>query len=544
MILPPDWDFKNPDYAEVYRRRAAALGRLRANPSEFQHIRAYYKENPAAFINDWGCTTDPRLVERGLPAVIPFILFPKQVEWVNWVVDCWRNQEPGLTEKSRDVGMSWLSVSLSCTLCLFHDGMQIGFGSRKAEYVDLAGSPKSLFHRAREFMSMLPIEFRGGWRRDRDAPYMRMKFPDTGSALSGESGDNIGRGDRSSIYFVDESAFLERPQMIEASLSATTNCRMDISSANGMANPFAQKIHAGKIKKMRIHWRDDPRKDEAWYAKQCDELDPITVASELDINYSASVDGVLIPSAWIQSAIGAARKLGLYLTGRARGAFDVADQGADMNAFLVGQGVALTHLEEWSGRGDDMLGSAQRVFAACDTHKITEFRYDADGLGAGVAGFARALNEPRKAQGRGAIAVHKFQGSAGVVLPDAEDEPGRKNKDFFSNLKAQSWWALRKRAQLTHQAVSDAAAGVPYKGDPDAIWSIDESLPLLGKLCNELSQPTFSTSVAGKILVDKTPDGAKSPNLADAVMIYYAKLGRGPMQLSPQALAQAMGRRG
>ncbi|EFE7308104.1 TerL protein, partial [Escherichia coli] len=40
----------------------------------------------------------------------------------------------------------------------------------------------------------------------------------------------------------------------------------------------------------------------------------------------------------------------------------------------------------------------------------------------------------------------------------------------------------------------------------------------------ELSQPTWSKNATGKILVDKQPDGTKSPNLADSVMIAYAPM--------------------
>jgi hypothetical protein len=40
----------------------------------------------------------------------------------------------------------------------------------------------------------------------------------------------------------------------------------------------------------------------------------------------------------------------------------------------------------------------------------------------------------------------------------------------------------------------------------------------------ELSQPTWSKNAVGKILVDKQPEGTKSPNLADAVMINYAPM--------------------
>jgi hypothetical protein len=44
------------------------------------------------------------------------------------------------------------------------------------------------------------------------------------------------------------------------------------------------------------------------------------------------------------------------------------------------------------------------------------------------------------------------------------------------------------------------------------------------KLIMELSQPTFSINGVGKIVVDKQPDGTKSPNLGDATMIAYAPM--------------------
>ncbi len=76
---------------------------------------------------------------------------------------------------------------------------------------------------------------------------MRVEFPETGAVIKGEAGDNIGRGDRTTLYLVDEAAFLQRPLLIDAALSQTTRCRIDLSSVNGMANPFAQKRHGGKI---------------------------------------------------------------------------------------------------------------------------------------------------------------------------------------------------------------------------------------------------------------------------------------------------------
>lgn len=508
------FDFKNPDYTEIFAERQARLIKLRANPQMMVALKAHYRNNPAQFINDWGCTFDPRNPERGLPSLVPFILFPKQIEWVEWFIDHWKSGKGGLTEKSRDAGVSWLTIATASTICMFNEGIVGGFGSRKEEYVDKIGSPHSLFDKARTFLRYIPKEFCGEW----EAPHMRVLFKNTGSSLTGESGDGIGRGARTSFYFCDEAAFLERPHLVEASLSQTTNCRMDVSTPNGANNPFAEKRRSGKVDVFTFHWRDDPRKGEEWYAKEKARLDPITLAQEVDINYSASVEGVLIPSEWVQAAIGAADKLMLSPSGVRKGALDVADEGRDANAFSGRFGVSLDYLEMWQGIGSDIMATVEKAFLLCDTNNYASFDYDADGLGTGVRGDSRIINERRNSCRENQIVVNAFRGSESVDKPEAQAIPGRKNKDMFANRKAQAWWMLRQRFQNTYRAVTDK---IMPEDDSDLI-SINPDLPLLNQLVMELSQPTYSINGVGKILIDKQPDGTKSPNLADSVMIAYA----------------------
>lgn len=543
------YDYKNPDVLMVLKERARVLGRIRQNPGKhLPTLRAYYKDNPAEFINDWGSTLDPKGVERNLPALVPFVIFPKQREWVEWVYDHWKTQRPGLTDKSRQGGLSWLSVALACTLCLFHDGMSVGFGSRKQEYIDVIGDPKSLIEKGRIFLRNLPTEFRGGWTLRDHSPHMRIIFPQSGALISGEAGDNIGRGNTTSIYFVDEAAFLEHPVMVEASLSQTTNCRIDISTPNGLGNSFAVKRFGGKVDTFTFHWRDDPRKDEEWYRKQCDELDPVTVAAEIDINYSASVEGVLIPSSWVQAALDAHRVLGIAPTGARRASLDVADEGRDLNAFVGVHGSVVERIEEWSGAGADIFGTTQRVFGLCDENGYSGFRYDADGLGSGVRGDARILNEGRPASRR--LDVEAFRGSGPVINPDdeveqARDQPSspedlrrRTNQDFFANAKAQAWWSLRTRFQRTYRWIHYGEVS-----SFDDIISLPKDVPNVMKLVGELSQPTYKIGVTGKIIVDKMPEGARSPNLADALMIRFAP-GPYQMKINPAALHQLRMRSG
>lgn len=895
MPIPFAFDFKKPDYPAVFQWRYDRLCKIRKKPSVLLGMFQHYSEHPGQFIIDWGMTFDPRNVEVGLPAYCPFILFPRQEEAIAWIIERWKNREPGLADKSREMGMSWLTIALACTMCLFHDGFSMGFGSRKQEYVDKLGDLKAILPKARMFMSLLPPEFRRGWTL-RDAPHMRIQFPETQSFISGESGDGIGRGDRVSIYVVDEAAWLPRPQLIEQSLSNTTNCRIDVSTPRGMANPFGKKRFGGKINVFSMHWAqpldakivtpsgyrsmgglsigdlvigsngksakvlgvypqgekevfrvhfsdgsyteccddhlwaiinvgdqreerrhiraikplsslrydyvardsrgykvhryqiplisspvefasetlpldayvigcilgdgsapkksstsvklinsdvelialinavlpigcflyhdgdivyrfsvddsyrggtkgrgwhnpvnqamrtlglsgsrcytkfipdvykfaspedrlsllqglldtdgslcasdpgigrfyststclisdvvfvvqslggtakvsvnpavrrtfpgdrtydcvesytvhiklpnglipfrlsrkvsgykpsskykprrsivdveyvglkntqcikvsaedslyltddfivthnsEDPRKDEAWYKRKCEHIDdPVVIAQELDLDYSASMEGVLIPAIWVQASIDAHIKLGIKPCGIRKLGLDIADEGKDKNAIGGRYGILVEYLEQWSGKDSDIYHTVEKTCARADLFDYRIVVFDSDGLGAGARGDARVINEKRNREGTSKIKFIPFRGSGSVIDPEKDPflndgsekdgQKGRTNEDYFKNAKAQSWWELRRRFLNTYRAV---VLGLPY--NEHNIISIPRTLKDCTKLVTELSQPTYSQNNVGQIIVDKNPDGIASPNLADALMIVFSK---------------------
>ena len=536
------FDWRAPDYRPIFKRRIESLERIRAaEQGEHDLLLAYYRarggDGIADFIEDWGMTFDPRNIERDLPSTVPFLLFPKQREFVNYIFRKWQEQRPGLCEKSRDGGISWICVGVGCALCILYDGMVIGYGSRKTEYVDKTDDPKSLFWKARFLMRHIPAEMNGGWREALDAPYMRIKFPRTGSYMAGEGGNDIGRGDRAAIYFVDEAAHLARPMMVEASLSQTTNCRIDVSSVNGPTNVFAKKRHSGQVEPFIFDWRDDPRKDEAWYEKQCEELDPIVVAQEIDRDYNASIEGVLIPAAWVKASFDAREKLGIGRSGEWALGFDVADEGKDKLAAVGGQGIEITVCEEWSGKQADIFVSTEKVFDICDQNEppIRRVKFDADGLGAGVRGDARVINGRRT----GKILFEPYRGSDAVLDPEREDVPGRKNEDYFGNRKAQEWWRLRTRFLKTYRWV---VQNKPC--DPSEIISISTAMKNYQQLAAEVSQPTFRTKDDGKVIVEKQPGNDRterqpSPNKADALVIRFSRGATQTVKISADALARA-----
>jgi phage terminase large subunit len=533
MPIPYEFNFKHPDYLKAFKFRYEKLCEIRRSPSMLPNLYGYYKSNIAQFITDWGMTVDPRNVERGLPASIPFLLYPRQEEYVNWVIDSWKNKESVVVEKSRDMGITWLSVAIACSLCLFNHGTVIGFGSRKEDYVDKLGDLDSIMEKARMFLTNLPLEFRGGWNLKQFSKEMLIMIPQTKATIKGEAGNNIGRGGRTSIYFVDEAAFLTQPELIEASLSATTNCRIDVSTPHGMGNPFAQKRHSGRHKVFTFGWRDDPRKDDTWYQRMKFTLDPITLAQEVDLNYAGSVDGVVIPANWVYAAIDAHVKLKISKSGYKRAALDLADEGKDKNAFCLRHGIVMECIDEWSGKDSDILESVEKAIRLCIEHQAQEFFYDAEGIGAGARGDARHIKERLNPENKPEwdIQAKAFRGSAKVWMPTSSMTHSVKNEDLFANYKAQAWWQLRIRFQNTFRAVTE---GIFV--DPGSIISLPSNLKNLNKLVIELSQPTYSKNGAGKLIVDKKPKGTISPNLGDAVMMAFHEANNS-IQISKETLA-------
>lgn len=528
------FDFKHPDYLPIYAERLRRLKYIRENPDQVPLLLAHYRTHPWDMINDWGVTYDPRNADIGLPTKVPFVLMDRQREWLQWAFGLWQTRKSGVTEKSRDCGVSWLAVALASTVCLTQANVNIGFGSRKEEYVDKKGAPKSLFWKAREYIKLLPPEFTHGWSERANSVHMLVTFP-TGSTMTGEAGDSIGRGDRAAMYFVDESAHLERPQLVDQGLSATTNCRIDISSANGTDNPFYDKVsNYPPERKFTFHWRDDPRKDQAWYDGLKDTLDAVTIAQEVDINYAAAKTGIVIPPDWVNAAIDLDKAMRVEVRGERRGALDVADEGVDLNAFAWSRGVLLEGVEEWTGKGSDIFYTAQRAFELCDEVGVEEFRYDADGMGAGIRGDARVINSERAAAKVRQVQVEPFRGGGEVFKPDApiptadpkagggRNRLDRKNGDYFHNPNAQASWELRVRFQRAFRTRVALAAGEPAPYAIDDMIVLRSTMPNLGKLVREFSQPTYDKTTAGKILIDKAPDGARSPNLYDSVKILFA----------------------
>lgn len=237
-----------PNYVEVFAERQRRLVAVQKDSSLIIGAKVYYPDHPHDFIEHFGITYDPRNAATGGLALMPFIMFQRQRELVDFILDCLANQEAGLIEKSRDMGATWICCIISVWLWLFKPGISVGWGSRKEILVDKIGDPDSIFEKMRMIIDYLPRWLWPlGFNPKEHSSYMKIINPESGSTITGEAGDNIGRGGRKAIFFKDESAWYEHPELIEAALSANTNVPIDISSVHGTATLYYRRRQAGEV---------------------------------------------------------------------------------------------------------------------------------------------------------------------------------------------------------------------------------------------------------------------------------------------------------
>lgn len=222
-----------------------------------------------------------------------------------------------------------------------------------------------------------------------------------------------------------------------------------------------------------------------------------------------------IKRSWIDACIDAHIKLNIEAKGKYTIGYDIADSGADSCSTVKVYGNVVIDIKEWKAKEDELEQSAEKVFKmALDNN--AEIIYDTIGVGASAGSTFRRLNSEYKKN----VVYSKFDAGAGVMSPNTEYKPLRKNKDHFENLKAQQWQIVADRMLHTYNAV--------VKGDPfneDDIISISSSCDLINELKIELSSPLKEESRRGLVKVESKDAmkkrGIQSPNIADAFIMAY-----------------------
>jgi hypothetical protein len=310
-----NWANPGPDYIRIREMRKQNLISLAENKGALPALLRHYGNGRwAEFISDWGMTYDPRETDHSL-RYRPFILYKRQIEYVDWVYARYQKRERGLCKKFRGAGMSWLNVAIAVTMWLTQQDSVITMGSQKAEKVDNGpGDPDSLFWKARKFIELLPQMFiPEDWQKQ--SKTMVIVNPDTGSTIRGEIGDQIGRGGRASIAFPDEFAELEHQELVESALAETADTVIygsTVPTKGGVGSKFYElEHHLPEEQVFVFQWVEDERKrlnpdlppeEEPWFVKKKNEVSPTVFASQFLLDYSAATSNAFIAAQTVRDA--------------------------------------------------------------------------------------------------------------------------------------------------------------------------------------------------------------------------------------------------
>lgn len=259
------------------------------------------EENPAEgcifFIENFGWTLDPRKEVKH----IPFFLFEYQKEAIRWMIDHIDHGRDGLIEKSRDMGVTWLTVWVFLWYWLFRDGVNLLLGSYKEKLVD-DRTDDSLFGRIDYSYNSLPKWMQPkGFSPKKHRNHLKLVNPVNGNLIAGESmSAEFGTGMRKTAVFFDEHGAWDYAKAAWETTGDVTACRLSNSTPKGY-NFYAKLRHSG-IDVLTLHWTKHPLKDQAWYDYEKERRSDEEVAQELDISYHKSQEGRVYPE-WNENNI-------------------------------------------------------------------------------------------------------------------------------------------------------------------------------------------------------------------------------------------------
>jgi len=197
---------------------------------------------------------------------------------------------------------------------------------------------------------------------------------------------------------------------------------------------------------------------------------------------------------------------------------DIADRGADSNAYVRRAGPCIVSWHEWKV---PTLGQTARLahnFAL--ENGVFRLNYDVGGIGAAIRSYFFDF-KPLKYR----TEPVNFGGE--VTGPDRRYTRKQTNAQFFMRRNAQLGFTLRLRAMNTQKLMNGEPIN-PNKclfinPDPPSNDHPFGPKPTLERFLGQLSQPEWDDSVTGKVMIIKRDDDEPSPDLYDAAILAYAR---------------------
>lgn len=270
--------------------------------SAFLKMKEKAFEDPVYFFDNFLRIYNPKTEEKD----IPFKTFPFQKKLIRDLLFAYKNGEDVFVDKTREMGVTYVSLGVFIWLWLTEPGFTCLLGSRKEEFVDnrrggVSGNKEeSLFGKIDYMISRLPyFILPDGWNKQKHFNYMSLMNPENGNAITGESANpDFSRGGRKSIIFLDEFAFWDNSYTVWGATADTTNCRIVVTTPGhkpGKAKRLRFGLDGEKIKIIEMPYNLDPRKTAKWLQEQRERRSEDDFNREIMMNWELSVAGRIYP---------------------------------------------------------------------------------------------------------------------------------------------------------------------------------------------------------------------------------------------------------
>ena len=290
------------------------------DPLVGEAIRQFCKDDILFFINTFCWVYEPRSRD-----VLPFITWEFQDDTILQLIE-YLGKKDVLIEKSRDMGASWMVLTVFFWQWCFQPYSAMGLVSRTEDAVDKSDDPDTLMWKLDFHLKNLPSFLRPEMQKN-DRSSLKLKQPENESTIVGYSATgDVARGGRKLAFMMDELAAFKADDgyAAYASTQHVTDCRIMLSTPQGAGGIFYEVANADSpdIEVITLPWFLHPFKSKGlyrsrkvnnaqeievldveqdykhildgkirspWYDREC-RRSPVQrlIAQELDIDYSGS----------------------------------------------------------------------------------------------------------------------------------------------------------------------------------------------------------------------------------------------------------------
>ena len=324
------------------------------------------------FINALLLILEPRETEA-LWSDVPYLLRDFQESTVRAVVEHVLSGKSLLIDKTREMGVTWLVLAVFLWFWIYNPSFVGIVSSITEKKIDNKDDPSCLLWKFdylyRSLLHSAPWLYAPAYDTDKGTyvTHMKRKNPRSSAVITGEAmTENLGRSGRATAMLLDEFAEAPYPAGAYQSSARTCPARIIVFTPKGMnfAGRLANPRHESErsIARISLHWMMDHTKNEweyrdekgkvldsghgecppeiqgkhgalpkyPWYEAACAGLgyDPVSIAQELDIDYSKSVQGLMYPQ------IGRSRIMRLEYD-PALALYTCTDYGIDDHTFIA-----------------------------------------------------------------------------------------------------------------------------------------------------------------------------------------------------------------